>query len=166
MDSKLSQCPVFEVFFLKKNCDSEWYKNGASCRVLKIYISLCGHRRSLAPTKSSRGGIEGQWKHLPLVSAPGAISEWQEPKACPSCPHWGQVKTFPLDLSLSPLGLAPWATGEYLPYWKRQGPWLSFLKATTPFLIWPEKIAQTPRAHPGRQATAVLIRSKLLSLCA
>lgn len=73
--------------------------------------------RSLAPTKSSLGGIEGQLKHLPLVSAPGATSEWQEPKACrPSRPCQGQVKALPLDLSLSTLELAPWATGEYLPY--------------------------------------------------
>lgn len=35
---------LFLRYFLKKkNCDSGWCKNGASCRVLKLYVSLCGH---------------------------------------------------------------------------------------------------------------------------
>jgi hypothetical protein len=46
--SKLSQYFVFEVF--KKNCDSGWCKNGASCWVLKTSPSV-DPRRNLAPTK-------------------------------------------------------------------------------------------------------------------
>lgn len=56
----------------------------------------------------------------------------KNPKSCASRPCRGQVKALPLDHSLSPLGLAPWDTREYLTHKERQGSCLPFSKPPLP----------------------------------
>lgn len=65
MESKLSQCPVLR--YLKKIVTVDDVKMKLPVEILNFASAYVDTGRSLAPTKSGLGGIEGQKKHLPLV---------------------------------------------------------------------------------------------------
>lgn len=96
--------------------------------------------RSLAPTKSGLGGIEGQKKHLPYVWAPGATNEQQEPKVLPIPSLPGPGKGAAPGPQPVPSGVSTLGHKRIPDIQEEAGILPLLLKATTPFLIWPKKI--------------------------
>lgn len=66
MESKLSQCPVLR-YLKKKIVTVDDVKMELPVEFLNFASAYVDTGRSLAPTKSGLGGIEGQKKHLPYV---------------------------------------------------------------------------------------------------
>lgn len=62
MESKLSQCPVFEVFKKKKIVTVDDVKMELPVEFLNFTSAYVDTGRGLAPTKSGLGGNEGQKK--------------------------------------------------------------------------------------------------------